>query len=342
MRTRVGTLLGLLLAGTAMPVWPAFAQGPGTPSVEGRITRLDPRFDRLIPADARLEQVVDGHEWAEGPLWDRERGCLLFSDVIRNTAYRWCEGAGETVLLARSGFTGSAPFPGKEPGSNGLAFDRDGRLLMAEHGDRRISRIGADGRKTTLADRYQGKRINSPNDLIITPQGDLLFTDPPWGLPQWWDDAGKELAFSGVYRLRPDGVLQVLTREFQAPNGIALAPDGKTLYLSESKPEVGAWYALPVRPDGSLGPRRRLLDAVPWSVGRKGVPDGLKLDRDSHIFGGGPGGVYVIHPDGTLLGVIETGGPASNTAWGDDGSTLYITSGSRVLRIRTTTIGAGW
>lgn len=331
-----------LLAGAGIAAWPVVGQGPGTPSVQGRITRLDPRFDRLIPADAHLEQVVDGHEWAEGPLWDRKAGCLLFSDVVKNTAYRWCERSGEHVLLEHSGYTGSAPFPGKEPGSNGLAFDPNGNLLMAEHGDRRISRLGADGRKTTVVDRYEGKRINSPNDLILTPQGDLLFTDPPWGLPKWWDDAGKELPFNGVFRLRPNGELSVLSRAFQAPNGIALSPDGKTLFVSESRPDLGAWYALPVRPDGSVGPRRKVFDAVAWSVGRKGVPDGLKLDRESHIFGGGPGGVYVIDPDGTLLGIIETGGPASNTVWGGDGSMLYITAGSRIFRIRTTTRGAGW
>jgi len=315
------------------------AQAPGTAAVQGRITRLDPRFDRLIPAGAVLEPVTEGHEWVEGPLWDRRTGCLLFSDIPRNAVYRWCEGKGEAVYLQPSGYTGSDRFTGAEPGSNGLAWDRDGRLLLAEHGDRRISRLEPDGRKVTLVDRYDGRRINSPNDVVQLASGDLLFTDPPWGLPKWWDDPAKELPWSGVYRLSAGGELRLLSTDFQAPNGIALAPDGRTLFVSESKPDIGGWYAIPVRPDGTLGPRRRLLDAVPWSAGRKGVPDGLKLDRESHIFGGGPGGVYVIHPDGTLLGIIETGSATSNTAWGGDGSTLYITAGTRVFRIATTTRG---
>ncbi len=328
-------LLPLALLPAVLP-----AQGPGTPAVQGRITRLDPRMDRLIPAGARLELISEGHDWVEGPLWDRQRGCLLFSDIPRNAVYRWCEGQGESVFLQPSGYTGTTRFTGAEPGSNGLAWDLQGRLLLAEHGDRRISRLEPGGHKTTLVSHYRGKRINSPNDVVQLGSGDLLFTDPPWGLPKWWDDPAKEQPWSGIYRRTADGEVRLLTSEFQAPNGIALSPDGRTLYVSESKPEIGGWYALPMAADGSLGPRRRLLDAVPWSVNRKGVPDGLKLDRESHVFGGGPGGVYVIHPDGTLLGVIETGSATSNTAWGGDGSTLYITAGTRVFRIRTSTGGS--
>ena len=333
------SVLPLLLLGLAAP---AVAQGPGTPSVEGRITRLDPRFDALVPPGAALERVTGGHEWVEGPLWDRRAGCLLFSDIPRNAIYRWCEGRGEQVFLARSGYTGAAPFTGAEPGSNGLAFAPDGALLLAEHGDRRISRLEADGRKTTLADRFVGRRINSPNDVIVASNGDLLFTDPPWGLPKWWDDPGKELPWSGVYRRTVDGDVRLLSREFEAPNGIALSADEQTLVVSESRPELGGWYAMAVLPDGTVGPRRLLLDGRPWAAGRKGVPDGLKLDAGGTIFGGGPGGVYVIHPDGTLLGIIETGSATSNTAWAGDGSLLYITAGTQVFRIRTTTRGAGW
>jgi gluconolactonase len=205
-----------------------------------------------------------------------------------------------------------------------------------------VSRLEADGRKTTIVDRYEGKRINSPNDVVLAPDGSLFITDPPWGLPKWWDDPAKESPINGVYRLSIDGKLTLVTGDFQAPNGVAVSPDGRRLFVSESKPELAAWYTFDLRPDGSVQRKRRLVDAVPWSRNRKGVPDGLKLDVASNVFGGGPGGVYVIHPDGTLLGIIETGSATSNTAWGEDGTVLYITAGTRVMRIRTTTRGQGW
>lgn len=330
-------ILGLLIVAGM----PARAQGPGSPSVEGRITRLDKRFDRLVGPYAKLELVVRDHDWAEGPLWDPTTRCLLFSDVTRNAIYRWCDRKGEELFLKPSGYTGITPFRGKEPGSNGLTFGADGRLIMAEHGDRRISRLGADGRKVTLVDRFQGKRLNSPNDVIVASNGDLLFTDPPWGLPKWWDDSTKELSFSGVYRLTPRGVLTVLTEDFAAPNGIALSPDERHLYVSESKPELAAWYSFDFAPNGSLTGKTRLLDGLPWAAARQGVPDGLKVDESGNIFGAGPGGVYVIDPAGVLLGVIETGGPTSNVAWGGDGSILYITAGTRIFRLQTTTRGPG-
>jgi gluconolactonase len=334
-------LIAALGVGLGVTPETSSAQGPGTPAVEGRITRFDPRFDQVIPAGAKLELVAEGHEWVEGPLWDRRTGCLLFSDIPRNAVYRWCEGNGETVFLMPSGYTGSTPFTGAEPGSNGLAWDADGRLLLAEHGDRRVSRLEADGRKTTIVDRYQGRRVNSPNDVVLAPDGSLYFTDPPWGLSKWWEDPTKELPFSGVYRLGADGVLTLVTRDFEAPNGIAVSPDGRHLLVSESKPELGAWYVLELGPDGTAIGKRRLVDAAQWSRHRKGVPDGLKLDHAGILFGGGPGGVYVIHPDGTLLGIIETGSATSNTAWGEDGTVLYITAGTRIMRIRTTTRGQG-
>jgi len=319
---------------------PARAQGPGTPAVEGRITRLDPRLDLVIAPGARLDKVVTGHDWLEGPVWERATGCLLFSDIPRNAVYRWCDGGGESVALAPSGYTGSAPFTGREPGSNGLTLDAGGRLVLAMHGDRRIGRLERDGRRTTLIDRFEGRRLNSPNDLLFDGRGDLLFTDPPWGLPMWWDDSAKELPFSGVYRFSPDGKLSLLTAALEAPNGIALSPDGRTLVVTESKPGQFAWHAFDVAPDGSLTGQRILYDAEQWAAARPGAPDGIEFDREGRLFAAGPGGVYVLLLDGTLLGVIETSRATSNVAWGGDGSDLYITAGGILYRLRTLTRGA--
>lgn len=339
-----GLMLAVALVG-GVALRPMAATGPLTVSaggalVEPRIVRHDPRFDALVPANAQLEKIAEGFEWVEGPLWDRSMRALLFSDIPANSVYRWKEGQGVTLLLKPSGYTGTAPFTGREPGSNGLAFDPQGRLVLAEHGDRRISRLEEDGRKTTLVDRYNGKRLNSPNDVVFDSQGNLYFTDPPFGLPQAFDDPSKELDFQGVYRLSRDGRLTLLTREFLAPNGIALSPDEKTLYITDVHPSRAAWYAYDLRADGSIANGRVLLDAAPWKQPPFFGPDGLKVDRAGNLFAARPGGINVIAPDGTLLGAMETGVPTSNVAWGDDGATLYITAGTAIYRLRTSTRGA--
>jgi gluconolactonase len=309
---------------------------------EARIVRLDPRFDRLVPPAARLEKIAGGFSWVEGPVWNRTGKYLLFTDIPNNAVYRWREDEGVSLYLKPSGYTGAAPFAGREPGANGLAFDSNGRLVLAEHGDRRIARLEHDGRKTTLADRYQGRRLNSPNDLVHKSNGDLYFTDPPFGLPKNFDDPHKELEFSGVYRLGRDGRLTLLIRDIKAPNGIAFSPDEKILYVTDVNPARAAWLAYDVQPDGTLGNSRVLFDATTWTRTKPGAPDGLKLDRDGHVFGAGPGGVHVFAADGTHLGSIETGVATSNVAWGDDGSVLYITAATAVYRIRLNTRGAGF
>lgn len=304
------------------------------------IVRLDPRLDKLAPRDAVIEKIADGFEWVEGPVWDRRERRLLFSDVPRNSIFEWREGKGASPFLTPTGYTGSQPFAGREPGSNGLAFDAAGRLVFAAHGDRRIARLEADGKATTLAGRYQGKRINSPNDLVFKSNGDLYFTDPPFGLPGTFDDPQKELPFQGVYRLSRDGKLVLLTRELKAPNGIGFSPDEKTLYVADS---LGPrWWAFEVRADGTLGKGRVLLEGAEFKKNGPGVPDGLKVDGQGNIFGAGPGGIYVIAPDGTLLGRFHFGVATGNCAWGEDGSTLFITSNHAVYRVRLTTKGAGF
>ncbi len=307
----------------------------------GRIVRLDPRFDRLVPPDAVLEKIADGFDWVEGPVWNHAEGYLLFSDIPQNTVYRWEPDKGARLFLKPSGYTGAAPFAGREPGSNGLAFDRRGRLVLAEHGDRRIARLEVSGSKTTLADRYQGKRLNSPNDMAFHSNGDLYFTDPPFGLPKAFDDPSKELDFQGVYRLSPDGELTLLIQDIRAPNGIAFSPDEKTLYVTDVDPGRPAWLAYEVRQDATVGTGRLFYDATPWKKPNYGGPDGLKVDREGNLFGARPGGINVFAPDATLLGSIEIGGPTSNCAWGEDGSVLYITADRAVYRMALRRKGTG-
>ena len=322
---------------------PASAADPQSPSATtGKVVSLDPRFDRLVPRDAKLEKIADGFTWVEGPVWNRKGQYLLFSDIPKNSVFKWKEGEGVSLFLNPSGYTGSAPFEGQEPGSNGLTFDSVGRLVLCAHGDRRIARLEPDGRKITLADRYQGKRINSPNDLVFKSNGDLYFTDPPFGLPKNFNDPRKELPFQGVYRVSTDGTVTLLIKDIKAPNGIAFSPDEKTLYVSDVDPNRAAWLAYDVKADGTVMNGRVFFDATRWRKDPFFGPDGMKIDKQGNLFGARPGGISVFAPDGTHLGSIETGAPTSNMAWGEDGSVLYVTGGSALYRIKLSTKGAGF
>jgi gluconolactonase len=307
--------------------------------VAATITSLDPRFDRLVPKNAKLETIADGFTWVEGPVWQKQGGYLLFSDIPANAIYKWTPGKGTSLYLKNSGYSGASPSAGKEPGSNGLTFDPQGRLVLCRHGDRQIGRLEANGRITPLADRYDGHRINSPNDLVFKSNGDLYFTDPPFWLPNVFDDAGKA-PIQGVYRLSTDGTVTLLIKDIKAPNGIAFSPDEKTLYVSDVDPKRAAWLAYDVKPDGTVTNGRVFLNATRWRKDPFFGPDGFKVDRQGNIFGARPGGLSVIAPDGTLLGTIETGQPTSNVAWGEDGHTLFITGGNSVYRLRLSTAGA--
>jgi gluconolactonase len=308
----------------------------------GKITRLDPRFDKLVPASAGIELLSGGFLWSEGPIWVADGGYLLFSDIPRNSIMKWREGEGISLYMKPSGYTGVVDY-GAEPGSNGLTLDRQGRLIACEHGDRRISRLEKNGGKKTLVDSYQGKRLNSPNDVVVKSNGDLYFTDPPYGLPERQKDPRRELDFCGVYRLSPDGQLTLLTRELAFPNGLAFSPDEKTLYVAQSDPTKAIWMAFDVESDGSLGKSRVFFDSTALAkAGKMGLPDGLKVDRQGNLFATGPGGVLVFAADGTHLGTIETGQRTANCAWGGDGSVLYMTADDYLMRIRTSTTGNGF
>jgi gluconolactonase len=326
----------LLLVGTV-----ALAQDSTNFPVIGKVYRFDPRLDELIDPSARLEVLASGFDWTEGPLWIREGAYLLFSDIPRNSVHEWKEGIGVSLFMKPSGYTGIEDY-GAEPGSNGLVLDPAGRLVLCEHGDRRIAVLEPGGGKRTLVDNYLGRRLNSPNDAAFKSNGDLYFTDPPYGLPKRWDDPRRELDFCGVYRLSKERVLTLLTREMTRPNGIAFAPDEKTLYVAQSDEARAIWMAFGVRDDGTLGPGRVFHDVTPQVGKLPGLPDGIKVDRNGNIFATGPGGVYVFTPEAKLLGRIETGERTSNCAWGDDGSTLYLTADTYLCRIRTRTRGNGW
>src|SRR5262245_42137040 len=213
---------------------------------------LDKRFDALTPPDTKIEKIADDLQWSEGPLWDRTRKTLLFSDIPRNVVMQWHADKGVSRFLESSGYTGAAPFTGREPGSNGLTFDLQGRLTLCQHGDRRVARREADGTMVPLAPQYEGKRLNSPNDLVFHRDGSLYFTDPPYGLPGTFNDPGKELGFQGVYRVAKDGKITLLTKELTAPNGLAFTPDYKTLYVANSQKEKPIWMAYAVNANGTL------------------------------------------------------------------------------------------
>jgi len=315
---------------------------PAQPLQQIEIVRLDPRFDKLVPPNVTVDRIVSGRRWVEGPVWNRKEGYLLFSDIPNNSVVKWQEGNGTSVFLKPSGYTGKTRFKGLEPGSNGLAFDPQGQLVLAAHGDRRIARLETNGKQTTLVDRFEGKRINSPNDLVFKSNGDLYFTDPPFGLPKAFDDPSKELPFQGVYKRSKDGKLMLLTKDIKAPNGIAFSPDENKLYVSNADPMNAVWLAFEVKPDGSIEHSKVLFNATLLARSKPGAPDGMKVDKQGHIFGAGPGGVYVIAPDGTHLGTIELGAPTGNVAWGEDGSSLFIASNQSIYRLRLTTKGAGY
>ncbi len=312
----------------------------------GRIDRFEPQVNQLIPEEAKIEVLCGGFEWSEGPVWipqndNKYGGFILFSDIPNNVVMKWQEGNGASVFMKPAGYTGVADY-GREPGSNGLALDEQGRLVLCEHGDRRISVVTKGGGKRTLADQWQGKRLNSPNDLAIRKNGDIFFTDPIYGLPQRASDPMREIDFCGVYRLQPDGAVTLQYKGMSRPNGIGFSPDQNTLYVANSDSRDPVWRAFPVEKDGNLGKARPFFDSskddrVPRSGG-----DGLKVDAKGNVFATGAGGVLILSPKGKLLGRLVTGESIANVAWGNNGSVLYLTSDMYLCRIQTKTKGAGF
>ncbi len=304
---------------------------------QGRIEVMDSRLAEVLDTSARLEILAEGFVWSEGPVWVAEHEMLLFSDIPPNTVYSWNEENGIRQFLKPSGYTGGDDREG-EPGSNGLHLDDQGRLILCQHGDRRLARYTGtfeDPQPSyeTLADKYDGKRFNSPNDAAVHSSGSIYFTDPPYGLEGRMDDPKKEIPFQGVYRLDADGSVHLMVDSITRPNGIAFSPDESKVYVASSDPEKAIWMEYEMQ-DDTFANGRLFYDVTSWVEKEKGLPDGLKVDDAGNLFATGPGGVWIFAPDSTPLGLIRTGEATANCGFNDDKSVLFITADMYLLSLR--------
>jgi len=302
----------------------------------GQVIRLDDRINEVIKPGAYIEKIAEGYQWTEGPLWIEDGNYLLFSEIPTNTIYKWTEESGAEVYITPSGYTGTVPRTG-ESGSNGLILDGQGRLVLCQHGDRRMARMDSSLDKpkasfATIVGQFKGKRFNSPNDAIYDSKGNLYFTDPPYGLELNDKDPKKEIDFQGVYRLSNKGALTLLTDEMSRPNGLALSPDEQTLYIANSDPNKAIWNAYDINERGEISNERVFYD-VTGKPG-KGLPDGMKIHPNGTIFATAAGGVWVFTPEGEVLGRIDSGEATSNCAFNSDYSILYMTCDDYVMRIK--------
>lgn len=303
----------------------------------GYIERLDSAVNAILSPDTKTEVIATGFDWSEGPLWIEDSKMLLFSDVPRNTIYKWTEAKGTEVYLTPSGYTGKA-LRGGETGSNGLLLDEKGRLVLCQHGDRRMARMDAPldkpkARFTTLADAYKGKKFDSPNDAVYNSKGELFFTDPPYGLEKYISDPAKEIAFQGVYKLTKGGEVVLLTDSITRPNGVAFLPGERTLLVANSDGAKPNWYAIDLTEDGAVS-NVRIFYSTAGEKTLKGGGDGLKVDKNGNIFATGPGGIWIFSKEARLLGRIRVENPVSNCALSADEKTLYVTNDGRVLRVK--------
>jgi len=323
----LGVAVCLTLVGSSQPSSPPTQQSPG--AITGSVIEMDPALKALLPAGAKIEKLAGGFAFVEGPIWMKQ-GYILFSDIPNNAIMKWTPDGKVSTFRKPSGYTGPPAPPGAYVGSNGLTLDKQGRLIICEHGDRRVTRLEPDGRLTVLADKYDGKRLNSPNDAVYRSDGSLYFTDPPYGL---FDEKAKELDFQGVYRLLPNGKLQLLNKELTRPNGLAFSPDEKTLYVANSDPDKKIWMAYDVTEDGSLSRGRVFFDAAQEK--EDGLPDGMKVDTRGNLYCSGPGGVWIFSPQGKHLGTVKPPEVPANCHWGDsDAKTLYMTARTGFYRLR--------
>ncbi len=304
----------------------------------GTIERLDSSLNEIISPGAQAEIISEGYEWSEGPVWVESHKMLLFSDVPRDTIYKWTEEKGKEVYLTPSGYSGTIK-RGGEMGSNGLILDKDGNLVLCQHGNRQMAKMDApfdkpEPKYIPIADNYNGKKFNSPNDAVYNSAGELFFTDPPYGLEKQMTDPKKETPFQGVYKVKTSGEVVLITDSLTRPNGIAFLPGEKTLIVANSDPDKPNWYAFDAGDNNTFTNGRIFYSAAGHGQEEKGLPDGFKVDKNGNIFASGPGGIWIFNKEAKLLGKIKLTEAASNCALTPDEKTLFITNDMYVLRIK--------
>jgi len=311
---------------------------PKTTESIGRVESLDPSFSELVNENAKIEILAEGFEWSEGPVWVESHKMLLFSDVPNNVVHKWTEEKGLETYLKPSGYSGTDRYS-NEPGSNGLTISPSGKLVLCQHGDRRVAAMEADLGKPepkyiSLADNYEGKKLNSPNDVTFRSNGDMFFTDPPYGLPKQADDPTKETPHNGVYKVS-NGKTTLISDSITRPNGIAFLPGEKTLLVANSDPDKAIWYAFDLKEDDSVATARIFFDATENSKkGEGGLPDGFKVDKQGNVYATGPGGIWIFNSNGKPLGRIRINQATSNCALSPDEKTLYITADMYLVRVK--------
>jgi gluconolactonase len=303
-----------------------------TESIVVEIDRADPALDAIVAPDASAERVAAGFVFTEGPVWSPD-GSLLFSSPNTNVIYRWDPSGRVSVFRSKSGYSGVDIGRFTQPGSNGLTFDPQGRLTICQHGNRRVIRVEPHGNITVLADQFNGHRLNSPNDLVYASDGTLFFTDPPFGLPGAFDDVDKELPFSGVFAVRDGGPVSLVTDELEGPNGLAFSPDERYLYVGNWDPERKVVMRYELGHDNEAIGSSVLFDMT--DADGEDAIDGLKVDQAGNVYACGPGGIWIISPDGEHLGTLGLPESPHNLAWGEeDARSLYVTALTSVYRIR--------
>ena len=304
----------------------------------GTLEKYDEALDAIVSPNAKAEIIAESFEWSEGPLWIEKHQMLLFSDVPKNTIYKWTEKNGKEIYLTPSGYTG-AEARGGETGSNGLLLDQAGNLVLCQHGNRQMARMNASLENPKpdfipLANKYDGKRFSSPNDAVYNSKGELFFTDPPYGLEKQANDPKKEIPFQGVYKVKTNGEVILLVDSITRPNGIAFLPGEKQLIVANSDPAKPNWYIFDVLENGLLQNGRIFYSAVGHDKSWRGLPDGFKIDKNGNVIATGPGGVYFFNNMGKKLGMLRLDNPTSNIALSADEKTIFITNDMFVLRMK--------